>query len=245
MMKKNKTSSPAKSGARKNFEEYYFEGYYSRIGDFSPKRDRELSNWFRAVFEYVNRYYPIKHGRGKKLIEFGCATGAAANLLADYGFNVYSTDISSYAVRLAKKHYPDIKFSLQDMQKLFTLDSDFDIVVAFDVVEHLKEPKIALMNAYKILKPGGTIILTTPNDYKHMSNDPTHINVKKPAVWRKIIKQIGFKDIVIKQVTFVPYLYRFHWRLNYALPIAVSSQSVISPVVIIARRGQSSSGAAP
>lgn len=221
---------------KKKFEEYYFEGYYKGIGDFTSSRDKELTNWFRGMLEYINRYYPIKHGRGKKLIEFGCATGVAANLLADCGFNVYSTDISSYAVRLAKKHYPDIKLNVQDMQKPFTRDRDFDIVVAFDVVEHLKDPKIALMNAYKILKPGGTIILTTPNDYKHMSNDPTHINVKKPAEWRKIIKQIGFKDLVIKQVTFVPYLYRFHWRLNFAIPVATASPHFISPVFIIAKK---------
>jgi len=221
---------------KKNFEEYYFEGYYKGIADFTPKRDRELANWFRGMFEYINKFYPIKKGRGKKLIEFGCATGAAANLLADYGFNVYSTDISNYAVRLAKKNYPDIKFSLQDMQKPFTSDRNFDIVVAFDVIEHLKEPEMALRNTYKVLKPGGTIILTTPNDYEHMSNDPTHINVKTPNEWKKILKKVSFKNIIIKQVTFIPYLYRFHWRLNYALPIAVSSPYVISPVVIVAQK---------
>ncbi len=226
--------TPRKRGV--SFEESYFEGYYSGIGDFSSDRDRELTNWFQGMFEYINKFYPLKRGRGKKLIEFGCATGAAANLLADYGFNVYSTDVSRYAVDMAKKNYPDIKFSVQDMQKLFTRDRDFDIVVAFDVIEHLKDPKIALMNAYKILKPGGSIILTTPNDYKHMSNDPTHISVKKPSEWRKIIKKVGFKNVIMRQVTFIPYLYRFHWRLNYAMPVAFSSPYVISPVVIIAKK---------
>lgn len=122
------------------------------------------------------------------------------------------------------------------MQKPFTSDRNFDIVVAFDVIEHLKEPEMALRNTYKVLKPGGTIILTTPNDYEHMSNDPTHINVKTPNEWKKILKKVSFKNIIIKQVTFIPYLYRFHWRLNYALPIAVSSPYVISPVVIVAQK---------
>lgn len=235
MMKKNKTSSPAKGGA-KNFEEYYFEGYYSGIGDFSSSRDKELTNWFRGMFEYINKFYPIKKGRGRKLIEFGCATGAAANLLADYGFNVVSTDISKYAVNLAAKNYSDIRFSVHDMQKQFTREKNFDVACAFDVIEHLKDPEIALRNTYKILKPGGTIILTTPNDYKHMSNDPTHINVKVPSQWKRIMKRVGFKNIIIKQVAFIPYLYRFHWRLNFALPLSISSPYVISPVVIIAQR---------
>jgi len=188
------------------------------------------------MLEYINKFYPIKKGRGKKLIEFGCATGAAANLLADYGFNVSSTDVSKYAVNLAARNYSDIKFSVHDMQKQFTKERNFDVACAFDVVEHLKDPEMALRNTYKVLKPGGAIILTTPNDYKHMSNDPTHINVKRPSEWMRIIKKIGFKDIIMRQATFIPYLYRFHWRLNYALPIAISSPYVISPVVIIARR---------
>ncbi len=225
-MKKNK----------KNFEKYYFEGYYKGIGDFSVKRDRELSNWFRGMLEYINKFYPIKNGRGRKLIEFGCATGAAANLLADYGFSVFSSDVSKYAVNLAAKNYPDIKFIVHDMQKQFMKDENFDVAVAFDVIEHLKDPEMSLRNTYKILKHGGTIILTTPNDYKHMSNDPTHISVKKPNEWRKIMRRVGFKNIMIKQVAFIPYFYRFHWRLNYALPIAISSPYVISPVVIIAKK---------
>lgn len=221
---------------KKKFEEFYFEGYYSGIGDFSSSRDRQLSNWFRGMFEYINRYYPIKRGGGKKLIEFGCATGAAANLLVDYGFNVFSTDISKYAINLAAKNYPAVKFSVHDMQREFVEDGNFDVACAFDVIEHLKNPEEAIKNTYKILRNGGTIILTTPNDYKHMSNDPTHINVKKPEAWRKIIKKIGFKDTIIRQVTFVPYLYRFYWRLNFAVPLATASPYFISPVFIIAKK---------
>jgi len=222
----------------KTFEELYFKGYYSGIGDFSVERDKELTNWFKGVFEYINIYYPIKKGRGKKLLEFGCATGAAANLLADYGFHVQSTDISRYAVTLAKKHYQDIQFSVHDMQKLFSKDRHFDVVVAFDVIEHLQNPQQAIKNSYEILKKGGVMILTTPNDYEHISNDPTHINVKKPDEWKKIIQKVKFKIIAMHQVTFIPYLYRFHWRLNAALPFATASPYVISPVVIVAQKNQ-------
>ena len=219
-----------------SFEEDYFEGYYSGIGDFSSGRDKELTNWFRGMFEYVNRYYPIKKGRGKKLLEFGCATGAAANLLADYGFNVHSTDISRFAVNKARKHYPDISFNVHDMQNLFTKEKDFDVVVALDVIEHLEKPEQAIKNTYKILKKDGYVIITTPNDYKHMSNDPTHINVKRPNQWKKILKTAGFKNIKIMQVTFIPYLYKLHPRLNYPLPIAIESPYLISPVFILAQK---------
>lgn len=237
MKKKQLSKNNSQISSRgKKFEEFYFEGYYKGIGDFSKTREKELSNWFRGMFDYINRFYPIKRGRGKKLIEFGCATGAAANLLADYGFNVTSTDVSNYAVNFAKKNYSDINFGVHDMQKFYTKDKNFDVAVAFDVVEHLKDPEVAIGNTYKILKKSGVMILTTPNDYKHISNDPTHINVKTPKEWKKIIKKVGFDDIFINQVTFIPYLYRFHHLLNIALPISSATPLLISPVFIIAKK---------
>lgn len=234
-MKKNKKSVKVPSGDKK-FEEFYFEGHYRLIGDFSSDRDRELSNWFSGMFAYINHYYPIKNGYGKKIIEFGCATGVVAKLLQGYGFDVCSTDISHYAVKLAKKNYPYIKFSVHDMHKLFPKEKNFDAAIAFDVVEHLKNPELAIKNVYKILKKGGVLILSTPNDYKHMYKDPTHINVKKPETWKKILQNVGYKDVIIRQITFVPYFYRIHRRLSLALPIGIGSPYLTSPVFIIAKK---------
>lgn len=216
-----------------DFEEHYFEGYYKGIGDFSDARDKKLSNWFRGKFEYLNRYYPIKKGTGKQLIEFGCATGAAASVLNDFGWDITATDVSKYAVKRAKGNYKDIKFLVHDMEKPFPKEK-FDLAVAFDVIEHLPNPELGIKNVYSLLKTGGAAIFTTPNDYPHISNDPTHINVKNPHEWKKILKKAGFKNIYIKQVTFIPYLYRWHWRLALALPFATKSPYFISPVIIIA-----------
>lgn len=217
------------------FEEDYFEGYYKGIADFTKKRDRELANWFRGIFEYINQYYPIKKGKGKKLIEFGCATGAASSVFRDFGWDVTATDISKYAVEKAKKNFKTITFLAHDMEKPFAKNK-FDLAVAFDVIEHLPHPEIGIRNVYNLLKKDGVAIFSTPNDYSHVSNDPTHINVKEPSEWEKILQKIGFKIIHIKQITLIPYLYRWHWRLALALPFAVSSPYFISPVIIIAKK---------
>lgn len=218
-----------------DFEEKYFEGYYKGIADFTDKRDRELSNWFRGMFEYVNHYFPLKRGKGKRLIEFGCATGAASSVLRDFGWNVTATDISKYAVKKAQKNFRNIKFLVHDMEKPFK-GGEFDMAAAFDVIEHLKDPKLGIRNVYNLLKKDGVAIFSTPNDYPHVSNDPTHINVKTPKEWKGIFQEIGFKIIHIKQITLIPYLYRLHWRFALALPFATQSPYFISPVIIIARK---------
>ena len=143
-----------------NFEEDYFEGYYKGIADFTEKRDRELANWFRGMFELINSYYPLKKGKGKNLIEFGCATGAASFVLKSFGYNVTSTDISAYAVERAKRNYKDIKFLVHDMEKPFK-NSKFDLAVAFDVIEHLPNPQVGISNIYKLLTKNGVAIFST------------------------------------------------------------------------------------
>ncbi len=224
-------------GKRDNarFEESYFEGYYKGIADFTQKRDKELANWFRAIFEYINKHYSLKKGNGKKLIEFGCATGVASSILRDWRWDVTATDISDYAVKKAAKNHKGIKFLVQDMEKPFD-EAKFNVALAFDVIEHLPHPEAGIKNVYNLLKPGGTVIFTTPNDYPHVYNDPTHINVKKPEEWVKIMRKSGFKNIFVKQVAIVPYFYRWSSELAFVLPFAVNFKYVISPVILIARK---------
>lgn len=220
---------------KKTFEEFYFKGYYKGIADFSSKRDHELSNWFAGMFNYINRHYPIKKGKGKKLIEYGCATGAVSSVLRDFGWDITATDISKYAVKKAQKNYKEIKFLVHDIEKPFK-DNKFDLAVAFDVIEHLPHPEIGIKNVYNLLKIEGSAIFSTPNNYPHVYNDPTHISVKTPSEWKKIMKKVGFKKIFMKQITLIPYLYRWHSRFALALPFATKTPYLISPVIIIAKK---------
>lgn len=220
---------------RLDFEENYFEGYYKGIADFTNNRDKQLANWFSGMFDYIDHYYPLKKGRGKKLIEFGSATGAAVSVLAGFGFDVTATDISKYAVSKASKNYKGIKFLQHDMEKPFR-ENNFDLAVAFDVIEHLSRPDLGIKNVYNLLRKNGVAIFTTPNDYPHISKDPTHISVKKPSEWKKILKKTGFKEIFTKQVTLLPYFYRWHPKLCFVFPFATYSPYLISPVIIIAKK---------
>lgn len=220
---------------KKKFEEYYFEGYYSGIANFTKRRDKELSNWFAGMFRYINTKYPIKSGNGKKLIEYGCATGAVSVMLRDFGWNVTATDISSYAIKRAQKNYKDIKFLVQDMERPVR-NAKFDLAIAFDVIEHLPHPEIGIKNVYNALEKGGSVIFSTPNDYPHVYNDPTHVSVKTPKEWLRIFKKAGFNKIFIKQIALIPYLYRWHSIFSQAAPFAIKSRFFNSPVIIIAQK---------
>lgn len=227
-MKKNKKYA---------FEEEYFEGEYftKKVGHFTKQRDRELSNWFKASIDFVNRYVPIKKSEGKTLIEFGCAYGSAAKVLRELGLKVLATDISNLAIERAIKLHPDIEFKTQDIQK--PVKGKFDYVFATDVLEHLENPEKAIKNMFNTLRSGGIAIISTQNDFPYKKQDPTHISVKNPMEWKKIFKKMGFSSVrVVPATYFPPYLYRFHWRFNIVLPIAVFSTIFLSTVFIFAKK---------
>lgn len=221
----------------KKFEESYFEGHYKqKVGEFTKKRDSEMSNWFRGSFGFVNRYVPIKKSRGKSLIEFGCAYGSAASVLHKFGLKVIGTDISNLAIQRARKLHSKIEFRVHDIQKPYR-GRKFDYVLAMDVLEHLEKPEIAVKNILNVLKIGGTAIISTQNDFPYKTQDPTHISVKNPKEWKRIFKKIGFSEVnVIPATYFPPYLYRFHWRFSIIVPIAVFSTIFLSTVFIFAKK---------
>lgn len=218
------------------FEDSYFEGFYkNEVGDFNEKRDRQLSNWFRGGLNYVNKFVPIKKSKGKSIIEFGCAYGAAAVVLKEYGLKVTATDISKFAIERANKMHPQVTFKTHDIQKPF--GKKYNFAIAFDVLEHLGKPEIAIKNIYNVLKKDGWAIISTQNDFDYKIQDPTHISVKNHKEWRRLFLKAGFSEVRIKRVTFFPpYLYRFNWKLNFILPFASSTTWFLSTVFVFAKK---------
>ena len=65
------------------------------------------------------------------------------------GFDVSASDISSYIVKKAGTIQKDIKFFKLNIEKKININKKFDFIVAFEVLEHLKDPENALINIKK------------------------------------------------------------------------------------------------
>ena len=75
-------------------------------------------------------------------------------------------------------------------------DSSIDIVASLAVIEHLREPENFISEAYRCLKPGGVIYLSTPNfqlDWKNFYNDPTHVHPYTPSSLEQLLVLSGFE----------------------------------------------------
>lgn len=110
--------------------------------------------------------------KGKRLLDIGCGTGCFLFECSNRGAVVTGVDSSLKAVQLAKKYFnlDIIPKSLEEAVKEGDLlSSGFDMVTAFEVIEHVRKPTEFLSFLYRLLAPGGLVFVSTPNFHLYYS----------------------------------------------------------------------------
>ncbi len=104
-------------------------------------------------------------GERKRVLELGCATGSMSRLLRQRGCAVVAVERDAEATAEAAAHCERILVGdLEDPAILDSLDGDlFDVVVAADVLEHLREPQETLRRLRPLLAAGGYLVASVPN----------------------------------------------------------------------------------
>ncbi len=105
---------------------------------------------------------------GRRLLDVGCGTGWFSRRAAELGADVVSLDIG-HALLLKVREKCATGLVAADACALSFPDNVFDIVVASESIEHTLDPKQALAELHRVLRPGGTLIVTIPNQIWHFS----------------------------------------------------------------------------
>ena len=100
-----------------------------------------------------------------RVLEIGCGDGYGAELLSGSGADVVALDVDLNSISFAKRKYKksNLSFEWYDGTTIDYADHTFDVIVSFQVVEHVADVKRYLENIKRVLKPGGVFIITTPN----------------------------------------------------------------------------------
>ncbi len=128
------------------------------LGEFRPLIENE----------HLARYrFAAQLAKGKQVADIACGTGYGTKMLALSGaHSVHGMDLSEDAVAFCKEHNhaPNAIYSVANAQKLTAIqDSAFDIVVSFETIEHLSDVEAYLDEMARILRPGGTFLVSTPD----------------------------------------------------------------------------------
>lgn len=113
---------------------------------------------------------------GKKVLDVACGEGYGSHLLAQWGAtDVVGVDVAAQAVESAQQHFggEKVRFLQAEGERLneFLETQSFDLIISFETIEHVSDPVAFLENIKRLLKPGGTIIVSCPNDWWYYPTD--------------------------------------------------------------------------
>lgn len=116
--------------------------------------------------EHIARYaFASRLSRNRRVLDAGCGAGYGAAELSYSANDVTAIDLAQDAVTYARSQYPrrNLQWLVASCTALPIANHSFDLVVAFEVIEHLTDWQLLLAEAKRVLAPGGQFIVSTPN----------------------------------------------------------------------------------
>jgi SAM-dependent methyltransferase len=148
----------------------------------------------------LQAYYLAKPYVKGKLLEVGCGEGRGIALLAPLAEEYTAIDKLDHVIKDLGERYPDHKFLQAHIPPFKGLaDNQFDTVVSFQVIEHIKPDSFFLEEIKRVLKPGGRALLTTPNIKKTLTRNPWHIR-EYTAGQLKMLSERHFSEVTLKGI---------------------------------------------
>lgn len=99
---------------------------------------------------------------GSRVLDYGSGNGSLSGWLSNEGFSVFGVDASPSGVAIARQSVPEAEFSDDISLENITSRGPFDLVVCVEVIAHCFAPQDELAKMYRVLKPGGTLVISTP-----------------------------------------------------------------------------------
>lgn len=146
-----------------NYRDRIYSSYMSGKMPEQPPTDESYSDWTNAAMHRLQGWLPAS--KSAKCLDVGCGSGQALHMLSRLGYrDLKGIDISPGQVLTAKKIWPDVEVA-HATQFLRNHVGTFDLITCFDVLEHFTKNELFdfLEALYCALRPGGRLILQTPN----------------------------------------------------------------------------------
>ena len=159
----------------KKQQELYDRGWRTELQAGKEERGNLQTNL--EFLAQINMLRP-----GDKILEIGCGIGTVVHELSSKGHDIVGIDISGEAIEYGRKKYGDIRLEVQAAEILPYEDESFNVVLSFDLFEHIAAIDKHISEVRRVLRPGGYYLFQTPNKY---SNIIYEILWTKSLQWRR------------------------------------------------------------
>lgn len=168
----------------------YDQSYYDSAGYF----------WDRTGSHYIQGAEHIKkHFAPSKALDVGCALGFMVKALREQGIESCGIDSSEYAVSYANTPF----VTLSDASNIPEADRSFDVVISFDLLEHLSDPEPVCSEIRRLSSKWIVINVITS---EKPSCDPTHQPLKPRQWWVDMLEDDEWESVDVQ-----PYLSNCWW----------------------------------
>jgi 2-polyprenyl-3-methyl-5-hydroxy-6-metoxy-1,4-benzoquinol methylase len=135
-----------------------YDKWHEEVGQ--QGEDRSNSPWHLMAKQHLRKL------ADRKVLEIGCGRGGFSKYLLECGADLVAADFSDAAVAIAKQllsNAPHCEAIVADIQDLPFSDNSFDVVVSLETLEHVPDPDKGLVELVRVTKPGGKLVISTPN----------------------------------------------------------------------------------
>jgi len=143
-----------------------------------------------------------------RILEIGCGIGTVVNELGGKGHDIAGIDISGEAIEYGRKKYGDIRLEVQAAETLPYEDESFEVVLSFDLFEHIAAIDKHVSEVRRVLRPCGYYLFQTPNKYSNIIYETLwtkslqwrryHPSLHSPGQLRRRMARHGFETRFVK-----------------------------------------------
>ena len=214
--------------------------YYARVhagGEYTPV-EPFLFELHAAMLRQLEPLFLEHVPAGGRVLDVGCGRSLFTEIRPDWPFTIVAADVDHDLLASRKALFGDVRWLVAVAEPLPFRSHSFDALFAGELIEHLTDPGPALAEFRRVLRPGGTLILTTPNrgrlanvvDGSERPYSPDHLSELSYDEVQQLLSEQGFEvlrgtglhlELALNWLSPLPKLDRLQrkWNRPWAVPL--------------------------
>jgi 2-polyprenyl-3-methyl-5-hydroxy-6-metoxy-1,4-benzoquinol methylase len=196
-------------------------GYHDSLWEGVPEGLDPPDLELRLAFVRAHAAMAAAHsGEPPRVLDVGCGEGGFTAELARAGMRVIGVDVAAEPLRRARARHPALDMRIVPADGPLPLqDASFDVVWAGETIEHVLDTAGWLSEVRRVLRSGGTLLLSTPAHGRlamlglaisrskldaHFDPRSDHLRFYTPRTLRRLLEDFGFEDIEVRAAGGIP-----------------------------------------